>query len=29
MMMYLAEKAGKFYPQNERGRYEVNPWIIW
>src|SRR6266436_4591297 len=29
IMMYLAEKAGKFYPQDVRGRYEVNQWIIW
>ena len=29
MMMYLAEKAGKFYPQELRARYEVNQWLIW
>ena len=29
MMMYIAEKAGQFYPQDIRGRYEVNQWIIW
>jgi GSH-dependent disulfide-bond oxidoreductase len=29
IMMYIAEKAGKFYPQDVRGRYEVNQWIIW
>jgi GST-like protein len=29
MMMYLAEKAGKFYPQELRARYEVNQWVIW
>ena len=28
-MMYLAEKAGLFYPQDLRGRYEVNQWVIW
>jgi GST-like protein len=28
-MMYLAEKVGKFYPQDVRGRYEVNQWIMW
>jgi GST-like protein len=28
-MMYLAEKAGKFYPQDVRGRYDVNQWVIW
>lgn len=29
IMMYIAEKAGKFYPQDVRGRYAVNQWIIW
>ncbi len=29
MMMYIAEKAGKFYPQDVRSRYAVNQWIIW
>jgi GST-like protein len=29
IMMYLAEKAGQFYPQDVRGRYEVNQWILW
>ena len=29
IMMYLAEKAGRFYPQDVRGRYEVNQWVIW
>jgi len=29
MMMYLAEKAGRFYPQDLRGRHEVNQWLIW
>ncbi len=29
IMMYLAEKAGRFYPQELRGRYEVNQWVIW
>ncbi|MFI4975669.1 MAG: glutathione S-transferase N-terminal domain-containing protein [Caulobacterales bacterium] len=29
IMMYIAEKAGRFYPQDIRGRYEVNQWIIW
>ncbi len=28
-MMYIAEKAGRFYPQDLRGRYEVNQWIMW
>ena len=29
MMMYVAEKAGQFYPQDLRGRYEVNQWLMW
>jgi len=29
IMMYLAEKTGRFYPQDMRGRYEVNQWLIW
>ena len=29
MMMYIAEKAGRFYPQDLRGRYEVNQWLMW
>ncbi len=29
IMMYVAEKAGKFYPQDLRGRHEVNQWVIW
>ena len=29
IMMYIAEKAGKFYPQDVRTRYEVNQWLIW
>jgi GST-like protein len=29
IMMYLAEKAGRFYPQDLRSRYEVNQWVIW
>jgi GST-like protein len=29
IMMYLAEKAGRFYPQDLRGRTEVNQWVIW
>jgi len=29
MMMYIAEKAGRFYPQSLRGRYEVNQWVMW
>jgi len=29
IMMYIAEKAGRFYPQDLRGRYEVNQWLLW
>ncbi len=29
IMMYLAEKAGRFYPQDLRRRHEVNQWLIW
>jgi len=29
IMMYLAEKAGQFYPQALRARHEVNQWLIW
>ena len=29
IMMYLAEKAGKFYPQDLRGKHDVHQWLIW
>lgn len=29
MMIYLAEKAGRFYPEDLRTRHEVNQWVIW
>jgi GSH-dependent disulfide-bond oxidoreductase len=29
IMMYLAEKTGRFYPQDIRRRYEVNQWVMW
>jgi GST-like protein len=29
IMMYIAEKAGKFYPQDLRTKHEVNEWLIW
>jgi GSH-dependent disulfide-bond oxidoreductase len=29
IMMYIAEKAGKFYPQELRKRYAVNQWLMW
>jgi GST-like protein len=28
-MMYLAEKEGRFYPSDVRGRAAVNQWLIW
>jgi GST-like protein len=29
IMLYIAEKAGQFYPQDLRSRHEVNQWLIW
>ncbi len=29
IMMYLAEKAGQFYPQELRARWEVEQWVMW
>jgi GST-like protein len=29
MLMYIAEKAGQFYPQELRARHDVNQWLIW
>lgn len=29
IMMYLAEKEGRFWPQDMRGKYEVAQWVIW
>ena len=29
IMMYLAEKYGRFWPQDVRGKYEVNQWLVW
>ena len=29
MMMYIAEKAGRFWPQDVRSKYEVNQWVMW
>jgi GST-like protein len=29
IMMYLAEKTGRFWPQDVRGKYEVTQWLIW
>ena len=29
ILMYLAEKAGRFWPADVRGRYAVTEWLIW
>ena len=29
IMFYLAEKAGRFWPQDTRTKYEVTEWVIW
>ena len=29
IMMYLAEKCGRFFPQDTRGKYQVTQWLIW
>lgn len=29
IMMYIAEKAGRFWPSDLRGRHEVNQWVTW
>jgi GST-like protein len=29
IMIYLAEKARRFYPQELRARHEVNQWVFW
>ena len=29
ILMYIAEKAGRFYPQELRRRTEVNQWVMW
>ena len=29
IMMYIAEKAGRFWPQDLRGKYEVTQWVTW
>jgi GST-like protein len=29
IMLYVAEKLGKFWPQQTRQKYEVTEWVIW
>jgi GSH-dependent disulfide-bond oxidoreductase len=29
IMMYIAEKVGRFWPQEVRSKYEVNQWVMW
>jgi GST-like protein len=29
ILLYLAEKTGKFCPQDPRGRYDVTQWLMW
>lgn len=29
IMMYVAEKLGKFWPQDTRGKYQVTQWVMW
>lgn len=29
MMMYIAEKADRFWPQTPREKYAVNQWVMW
>jgi GSH-dependent disulfide-bond oxidoreductase len=29
IMMYLAEKEGRFWPQDMLGKYEVTQWVMW
>ena len=29
IMMYIAEKTGKFWPQDMRTKYEVTQWVMW
>jgi GST-like protein len=29
IMMYIAEKVGKFWPQDTRTKYDVVQWVIW
>src|SRR6516165_8137553 len=29
IMMYIAEKVGRFWPQDIRSKYEVTQWVMW
>src|SRR3954467_14637128 len=29
ILQYLGRKTGKFYPQDERARVEVDQWLFW
>jgi len=29
ILFYLAEKTGRFWPQDLRGKYDVTQWVIW
>jgi GSH-dependent disulfide-bond oxidoreductase len=29
IMMYIAEKVGRFWPPDVRSKYEVNQWVMW
>ena len=29
IMIYIAEKVGRFYPQDLRNKHDVNQWVIW
>ena len=29
IMMYIAEKVGKFWPQDTRTKYAVTEWVMW
>jgi GST-like protein len=29
IMLYLAEKVGRFHPQDLRGKYAVTEWLVW
>ena len=29
ILLYLGRKSGRFYPQHERGRVEVEQWLMW